>query len=58
MEPDGTVVAENQICDVKSDVRGEEGRNRMHGIVVTTNGNRNLVEYRTTAAIPRGEVRG
>ena len=36
---DVTVAAENQIRDVKTQIRGEEGRNRMCGIVVTTNGN-------------------
>jgi hypothetical protein len=35
----------------------EEGRNRMRGVVVTTNGNGNLVEYRTTAAIRLREMR-
>ena len=50
---DVTVVAGNQICDVKTQIRGEVGRNRMRGIVVTTNGNGDLVEY-SKAAIPLG----
>jgi hypothetical protein len=55
---DVTVVAGNRICVVKTQIRGEEGRNRMCGIVVTTNGNGNLVKYRTTAAIRLREMRG
>ena len=51
---DVTVVAGNQICVVKTQITGEEGRNRMRGIVVTTNGNGDLVEYSTKAAIPLG----
>ena len=37
---------------------GEEGRNRMRGIVATTNGNGNLVEYSATAAIRLAVMRG
>ena len=37
---------------------GEEGRNRMRGIVATTNGNGNLVECSATAAIRLGQGRG
>lgn len=36
----------------------EEGRNRMRGIVATTNGNGNLVEYSATAAIRLAVMRG
>jgi hypothetical protein len=55
---DVTVVAGNQICNVKTEIRGEEGRNRMRGIVVTTSRNGNLVEYSMMAMIRLGQVRG
>jgi hypothetical protein len=55
---DVTVLAGNQICDVKTQIRGEEERNRMRGIVVTTSRNGNLVEYSMMAMIRLGQVRG
>lgn len=55
---DGTVVAENQICDANIEIKGEEGRNRIPGIVLTTNWSGNLVEYSATAAIRLVVVRG
>ena len=54
---DVTVVAGNQICDVKTEIRGE-GRNRMRGIVVTTNGNGDLVEVQRDCCDSAAAVRG
>lgn len=42
----------------RSQIMGEEGRNRMRGVVATTNGNGNLVEYSATAAIRLAVTRG
>jgi hypothetical protein len=55
---DLTVLAGNQICDVKTEIRGRRGRKRMSGIIVTTNWDGGVVDYIATATIQLAVVRG
>ena len=54
VETGPSVFAGNPIDDVNAQSERRRGRTRNCGIVVTTNGNGDLVEYRPTAATPAG----